>query len=135
MSWTSEHLNMKVWISQCSQCAGLLILADDTKQRRIEDGKSFYCSNGHAQVFTKTKVQELEEQLASEARTAKYFEDLSDRLYKEKKEERKQRRRVTTMLKNHKQRVANGVCPCCGRSFVNLQRHMKTKHPNYPPKE
>ena len=26
-------------------------------------------------------------------------------------------------------RVHNGVCPCCNRSFQNLQKHMKTKHP------
>jgi hypothetical protein len=24
------------------------------------------------------------------------------------------------------------VCPCCQRSFQNLSRHMKTKHPEYP---
>jgi hypothetical protein len=28
-------------------------------------------------------------------------------------------------------RAANGVCPCCGRSFVQLARHMKVKHPTY----
>lgn len=26
-------------------------------------------------------------------------------------------------------RVQNGVCPCCNRSFWNLERHMKSKHP------
>jgi hypothetical protein len=30
-----------------------------------------------------------------------------------------------------KQRVANGVCPCCHRSFVNLHRHMAGQHPDY----
>jgi len=28
-------------------------------------------------------------------------------------------------------RVANGVCPCCTRSFANLRRHMETTHPEY----
>jgi len=35
---------------------------------------------------------------------------------------------VTTRIKN---RVANGVCPCCKRSFTDLRRHMETKHPKY----
>lgn len=30
-----------------------------------------------------------------------------------------------------KKRIANGMCPCCKRSFQNLGRHMKTQHPQY----
>jgi hypothetical protein len=30
-----------------------------------------------------------------------------------------------------RKRVANGVCPCCHRSFVNVKRHMANKHPDY----
>jgi hypothetical protein len=30
-----------------------------------------------------------------------------------------------------KKRVANGVCPCCHRSFVALRRHIETKHPEF----
>lgn len=29
-------------------------------------------------------------------------------------------------------RAANGVCPCCHRTFKQLARHMKTKHPDFP---
>lgn len=35
---------------------------------------------------------------------------------------------VVTRTRN---RIANGVCPCCDRSFTNLQRHMASKHPDY----
>ena len=27
--------------------------------------------------------------------------------------------------------MANGVCPCCNRSFENLRNHMHTQHPDY----
>lgn len=37
-------------------------------------------------------------------------------------------RGVNTRTKN---RIKNGVCPCCKRSFVDLAAHMKTKHPAY----
>ncbi len=28
-------------------------------------------------------------------------------------------------------RVKNGVCPCCNRTFSNLAAHMHTKHPDF----
>lgn len=37
-------------------------------------------------------------------------------------------RGVVTRIKN---RVGHGVCPCCSRTFENLGRHMKSKHPEY----
>lgn len=30
-------------------------------------------------------------------------------------------------------RVHKGICPCCKRTFQNLQRHMETKHPESKP--
>ena len=33
--------------------------------------------------------------------------------------------------KRQAKRTAAGVCPCCKRSFVQLSRHIKTKHPDY----
>lgn len=35
-----------------------------------------------------------------------------------------------TKLKN---RVGKGVCPCCNRTFANLQRHMQGQHPDWAP--
>lgn len=37
-------------------------------------------------------------------------------------------RGVVTRFKN---RVSNGVCPCCNRQFTDLTKHMEAKHPNY----
>lgn len=34
-----------------------------------------------------------------------------------------------------KRRALAGVCPCCTRTFQNVQRHMKSKHPNVVPLE
>ena len=32
-------------------------------------------------------------------------------------------------------RASSGVCPCCTRTFSNVARHMKSKHPNVVPLE
>lgn len=33
--------------------------------------------------------------------------------------------------KRLKKRAGAGVCPCCSRHFVQMERHMKTKHPTF----
>ena len=33
-----------------------------------------------------------------------------------------------------KKRISSGVCPCCDRTFKQLARHMKDKHPDYTEK-
>jgi len=37
--------------------------------------------------------------------------------------------KANTELKRVKRRINGGVCTCCNRTFTNLARHMKTKHP------
>ena len=32
-----------------------------------------------------------------------------------------------------RQSAANGQCPCCGRTFADLARHMAAKHPEHGP--
>lgn len=44
----------------------------------------------------------------------------------------KEQRRAAR-AKKKLQRVANGVCPCCKRSFNNLRLHMLAKHPEEVP--
>lgn len=36
-----------------------------------------------------------------------------------------------TKRRKIEKRVANGVCPCCNRTFEDLARHMSTKHKDY----
>jgi rubrerythrin len=38
---------------------------------------------------------------------------------------------VRGKFKAQSERVKNGVCPCCNRTFQNLMAHMKTKHPGW----
>lgn len=87
-------------------------------------GDTFYCPNGHSLSFTKGTDTILREQIADEQKRARELElqltSAQDQLQATKRE-----------LQRHKKRIANGVCPCCNRAFMQLQRHMKTKHPEY----
>ena len=108
----------------CIECGILFAMPADYIKTRQETGKSFYCPNGHSMVYGKGTATALREQLkdAEERarRLAAQLVSATDQLQATKKE-----------LQRHKKRTANGVCPCCNRSFVQLQRHMKTKHPEY----
>lgn len=93
----------------------------------------FYCTVcGQCQVwYEKSDLEKLTAQLV----TAKDQRDTARRMTNNEREKVRYRTRqlaaqkgVTTRIKN---RIANGVCPCCQRTFKNLARHMKGQHPNY----
>lgn len=115
----------------CPTCGVETVLPANMARVRRQDGGSFYCANGHSQSFTETAVAKLEKQLAFEKRQR----ELADQNAAAARESRDTARRAEAIvrgkLKAHKERVGNGVCPCCNRTFQNLMRHMSTKHPTF----
>lgn len=84
-----------------------------------------YCPLGHQWSYSgKTEADKLRERLEDEQRFAA---SLISKLDQEKASHASTKGQLTKT----KKRVANGVCPCCHRSFVALARHMTTKHPGY----
>jgi RNase P subunit RPR2 len=113
----------------CANCGVLFSMTADFVRRRREDHSRFFCPAGHGQTFTgeneKERLQRevnalrqdsarLEEWAAAEQRRAAIAEA-------DAKLARKEKARI-------EKRVQSGVCPDCNRSFVNVARHMTTKH-------
>lgn len=96
--------------------------------RRRDDGKEFYCPNGHTQYFTETEAQRLSNKLAEANRLLEWQKSQTrmaeNNLIRERKAARREANRI-------KKRIGNGVCPCCNRTFSDLARHMETKHKDY----
>lgn len=94
-------------------------------------GADFWCPNGHEQAYVKSEAQRLREQLEEQKRSTEWWKNSA--LSKEKtiQGQKISLGKAKAKLKRTETRVAHGVCPCCNRSFVNMQRHMKTKHPDY----
>ena len=112
-----------VW--NCEGCGVLYGATQDFLQLRRTDGKGFYCPNGCRRFYTETaakKLAQAEERLAAEKG---WSSRLSESLAAEEK-----RHAVTkgqlTKTRNH---IQAGVCPDCHRQFVNVERHMASKHP------
>lgn len=92
------------------------------RQLRNDSSRWFYCPNGHQQHYTgKSDGQKLRDAEAREGA-------LRDQLTASIREQDLTRR---TLLRE-RTRFANGVCPCCTRSFENVRRHMQGEHPDYP---
>lgn len=124
----------------CYKCKTDMWLPDELYQAALrscgQNGIHFYCAYGHEQYFIEGESEEtklrrerdrLQQQLAE-----KDDEITRQRGLREDTEKRLSATRCAiTRIKN---RIGNGVCPCCTRSFVNLARHMAIKHPAYSAK-
>jgi hypothetical protein len=94
------------------------------RARQLGKDVVFYCPNGHGQCFTESECNRLR----------KEKESLTARLDQERASTRDLKAanaRLVSDKQRLRNRAAHGVCPCCHRSFVNMAKHMKTKHPKF----
>lgn len=118
----------------CYKCG--ILFAVPSRQRRIwvNNGDDFYCPNGHRQHYTESTVQKLKKQLAHKQKVIEWREQ-DIRIHKNNNNNLKNTLRAEKGAKTRlKKRIANGVCPCCHRTFKQLVAHMKNKHPKYQEK-
>ena len=105
----------------CYKCGVLFAMTSDFERNKLRDRSDFFCLNGHAQRYIgETDAQKLEKANAREVA-------LRDQLAASARDAEALR----VALLRDRQRFANGVCPCCNRSFENVRRHMQSQHPDY----
>lgn len=116
----------------CIHCAADFAMSDQHFENVKRTGNEFWCpACGKSMVYRKTKEQELKEQLKRAREDADWYLRRKDELYQETQRLEKSRAAFKGQVTKLKHRAANGVCPCCTRHFTNLERHMKTKHPEF----
>jgi hypothetical protein len=108
-------------------CGIAVGIPSNLRRVMLDEGKSCYCPQGHTFVFVDTykdRLAKKERELADERRRRQAARELL---------EAEERSHAATRghLTRHKKRASAGVCPCCNRTFQQLARHMKTKHPDY----
>jgi hypothetical protein len=97
-----------------------------------ESHRTFYCPKGHRLHFGgESESERLERELAAAKRREGFANDRAratrDQLEASERSLRGHKA-AKTRIKN---RIANGVCPCCKRSFQDLHRHMAGQHPHF----
>lgn len=95
---------------------------------RKKPHRMFYCPVGHDLHFPgKSEAEKLKEAREALAVERARHDQTRAQLIGQ--------RAATTRVRNErdrlKKRASAGVCPCCNRTFQQLARHMKTKHPGY----
>jgi len=113
---------VKLVTEECCNCGILFAMPQQVNERLRTKGGTFYCPNGHPQVYTEPDIEVLRKKLLAEERRSQNLEThlngALDNLNTTKKELRRTKRRVNA-----------GTCPYCRRHFTNVERHIHCKHP------
>jgi hypothetical protein len=123
MATLEYQRTLRLVVVQCCECFIEYGIPDEMNQRALQktSNVNVYCPNGHQWHYI---GKSLEEQLRAAKAQAVQAAD----------QQRAAERQVSAMrgeMTKLRKRAAAGVCPCCKRSFVNVRRHMTSKHPDY----
>ena len=97
--------------------------------KRRNDGRAFWCPNGHQQSYSETEASKLKKQLDAERLKREQAEREKEWAQAEARTARTQETKAKNKLKKVETRVNAGTCPHCNRTFSQLARHMHSKHP------
>ena len=123
-------------VGPCYECKCEMWITDSLYEAARCDSKiSFYCPYGHPQHYPKSPRESAEDALRRERdRLAQRIAERDDEITRQRGLREATERRLSAqrgMVTRIKNRVGHGICPCCSRTFENLQRHMKSKHADY----
>lgn len=108
----------------CGKCGIQFAVPEEWRAEKQRTGEGWHCPNGHARVYRESDVEKAKKALEDER---KRHANTLARLNEAEAAERKANAEIVRMNR----RASAGVCPCCNRTFKQLARHMKTKHPNH----
>jgi hypothetical protein len=104
-------------------CGIPFAIPDDLYRSRRNDGKTFYCPQGHAASYGETENEKLTRQLTWERdRRAAITADRD-----QTQASLRATKGVVTKLRN---RAVAGECSFCGAHVYQLARHVARKHPD-----
>lgn len=121
-----ETRRVTFYVEVCCNCGVQFAMTQEFHDRKWNHRwENFYCPNGHGQHYLgKSEADRLRDRLKSEQENAQFWRE-------REASERKAHSATKGILTKTKNRVANGVCPCCNRTFANLARHMAGQHPDF----
>jgi hypothetical protein len=123
---TAMMIDEEMEHQQCIVCGVHWLMPQYILRKRRQDKTNFYCPNGHPQCFRESDADRLR-------RERDILQQQIARVEDEKREQIERALRAEKETARLKKRASAGVCPCCNRTFLNMQRHMKAKHPNIVP--
>lgn len=131
VSISTDSTELKVM--QCGTCGVWHAFPQQVYDTYRKEGGYWFCPNGHQRGWdkqpdpVKQENERLKRELDAEKKRKEWAEQEARNAVAREMEAKAKAKRLG-------KRIANGVCPCCTRSFINLRRHIATKHPEYPKK-
>lgn len=124
------YLTETMVCEHCCNCGMPFYMPESFKKKQLEllDKGSFTCPAGHGQHYTGSSK---DEQIEALKREAAHERELRLSASQQATQNWKTSRQVLGKLRKLKARVGAGVCPCCQRTFSQLARHIKCKHPEF----
>src|SRR3990167_2379956 len=92
------------------------------------NGEPFYCSIGHKHSWSVSENDRLKQRLTEAQEVANAATERQRQAEQRALDATARARTAETALGRATKRVHAGVCIHCHRSFLNVQRHMATKH-------
>lgn len=117
----------------CCQCGIEFAAPSSFVTDKRQKGGDFYCPSGHRQHYTTPENEQLKKQLEEEKQRVAQEKQRREWAEKNAQTARRAEAIARGKLRAQSERVKNGVCPCCNRTFQNLMQHMTTKHPEWKP--
>ena len=121
--------------AECPQC-GILSLfprsLHDLAYARRPD-MTIYCPNGHGWHYSRGESK-LDWMRREVDRARQNLAERDDIIAEQGRQIAALKAKAQAAAKDAgrlKKRASGGICPCCSRHFVQMERHMKTKHPTF----
>ena len=124
---------VQLTVINCGICGGTYAINERRRQFCFERGEGWHCPYCRTSwgYFNDSENERLKKELERERKRKEWAEQEALRQREQRiaaEHKARAERAAKTRIKN---RVGNGVCPCCTRTFTNLARHMASKHPEY----
>lgn len=104
---------------QCGNCGVEHAIPKTMYDCAYKEGGFWHCPNGHSRGWKEgAENQEIDKMRRARDRAVQEQARLAEEISSKERE-----------IKCIKKRASAGTCQCCNRTFTNMARHMKTKHP------
>lgn len=125
-------VNQTLVAVNCAKCAVLFALPETWDKQFRTDHQNFFCPAGHHNYYPgETDEEKLRKQVAQLQTNLEHKEARICSLREQRAALERSRAALRGVHTRTCNRIKNGVCPCCHRTFSNLLGHMKTEHPDF----
>lgn len=117
----------------CGECGGTYAINERYRELQQEQGGTWNCPYckcgwGYSDNNDNSRLKKEKAKLEKRLQMEKNRREAAENESKHHKNVARSEKAAKTRIKN---RIKNGVCPCCNRTFQNLASHMQNKHPDY----